>query len=155
MEYVHGVEFAVEAVATEALREALGSDASSAITLKVVSERIMLDAKHTEVTAAIAALPPAEPRFVFLKLPSRSVCFVYVCPLSSAVRLRMQYASCKSSVLAQLKALGADVERSFECDDAKEIAARLGEGGAATAAAVSPTVGSPTSGGSAPRPKRP
>jgi len=63
-----------------------------------------------------------EPRFYFFRAkPSNRVYFVFSCPTSTKIRLRMTYSTCKPTIAHHVAELGIDVDKSLEVGDPEDI----------------------------------
>eukprot|EP00999_Lentomonas_sp_LEN2_P002955 NODE_813_length_1175_cov_75.741412_g772_i0.p1 GENE.NODE_813_length_1175_cov_75.741412_g772_i0~~NODE_813_length_1175_cov_75.741412_g772_i0.p1 ORF type:complete len:365 (-),score=84.76 NODE_813_length_1175_cov_75.741412_g772_i0:79-1095(-) len=128
--HVHGVHFPVsEAAQAELGRLRNGEVNYVQLSLNVSGESIELEKSTTIEASQLASLaPPDHPRYHFFVFHHAhegntldSLIFIYSCPMSSQVKERMLYSSCKASVIAETEGLGLTIEKNAEVSDADEM----------------------------------
>jgi len=129
-EYVHSVKFPVSIEAQDKLK-ALTSHSINFVQLlfDVNKETVELGvAKNVTLETIKSEFPPDEPRFTlfnyqhtFENTPHNSTVFIYYCPDSAKVKLKMLYSTVKAVVTGAAEDLGLKIEKKLEITESGEV----------------------------------
>jgi len=129
-EYVHSVKFPLSTEAQDKIK-ALKSNSINFVQMyvDVAKETVELaSAKNTTLETIKSELPVDEPRFTlfnyqhtFENTPYNQTVFIYYCPDSAKVKLKMLYSTVKAVVTGAAEDLGLKIEKKVEITEPTEI----------------------------------
>lgn len=128
--HVHGVSLPVSDKAQQALESLRdGSVNYVQLSVNVANEDIDLEISKDVDVNDIAGLTPADhPRYHFFRYRHafedntlEQIIFLYSCPMSSKVKERMLYSSCKSAISALGVNIGLTIDKNAEVSETSEI----------------------------------
>ena len=112
---MHSMSTTVSGDALAAAKAVVASEISVAV-LAMQTGSIVLESKVPKSDSIDTVTVPAdEPRFLLVRSDDRVV-LAYVVPEGCKPKIRMQYATTKASLVAELKNAGLSIDRSVECD---------------------------------------
>ena len=133
-EYVHSVKFPVSRPAFDQLA-ALSSSPNKAVFLAVdpQNETIELRSSSAATIATLPSLVPADgPCFIVFRYDHpfdgaqvSSFVFIYSCPISSPIKLKMLHSTVKAPAIEGVEKAGLAIATKIEIDDPSELTADL------------------------------
>lgn len=129
-EYVHGVKFPVMQPAIDALHK-LQQGGVTAVFLAVDPEKETIELHSSHAGASVANLasfvPSETPSFcifrhnhLFEGSQTSADVFIFFCPASSRIKLKMLHASVKAPAIAGVEGVGVKISAKLEIDDPRD-----------------------------------
>jgi len=128
--HVHGVYFPFSGPAETQMKNlSAGSINYIQLTLNMEKETIeLVSNKNLDVSEIKSLTPSDKPSYHFFKFRHafedntlESIIFIYACPMSSKVKERMLFSSCKASVISVAESLGLTIDKNSEVSDSAEL----------------------------------
>jgi twinfilin-like protein len=128
--HVHGVYFPFSGNAETQMRN-LQNGSVNYIQLTLDTEREIIElvsSKSLDVSEIKSLTPQDKPSYHFFKFRHafedntiESIIFIYSCPMSSKVKERMLFSSCKASVISVAESLGLVIDKNSEISEPNEL----------------------------------
>jgi hypothetical protein len=121
---MHSMSTNLSGDALSAVKAACNGEHQGAV-LAMQSGSIVLESViKTDAALETVSIPADEPRFLFVRSDQRSV-LAYVVPEGCKPKVRMQYATTKASLVAELKTAAITIDRSLESDTMEALKRKI------------------------------